>query len=543
VATGREAETLSIARRDAQNAVMRLARLVEVSRQVAATRSRLKKRALLGQCLREAGSAEVGIVVAYLAGVLPQGRIGLGWKLVTGIAAGTPSSGPPAADGGDLTVAGVDAVFQRLAAATGKGSRETRRHLLADMFSRAGAGERDFLVRLMLGELRQGALEGMLVEAIADAAALPADAVRRAVMLAGAPAAVAEAALGAGRAGLAQFRLEPLSPVKPMLAQPAADMDDALGVLGEAALEYKLDGARVQLHKLDDEVRIFTRRLNDVTGSLPEVVAAVRDLPARALILDGEVLALRPDGRPQPFQVTMRRFGRKTDVDDMRASLPLSTFLFDCLHHDGDDLIDAPCESRFQRLAAVTTPELLIPRAVTADIAAADAFLVKALTRGHEGVMAKSLTSPYAAGGRGSAWLKVKQAHTLDLVVLAAEWGSGRRSGWLSNLHLGARDPATGGWVMLGKTFKGLTDEMLRWQTSRLEELELGREGHVVHVRPELVVEIAFNEIQTSPQYPGGMALRFARVKGYRPDKSPGECDTVDTVRRIHRQQTGTSPP
>jgi DNA ligase-1 len=513
---------------------MQLARLVDVSRQVAATRSRLKKRALLSQGLREAGSAEVEVVVSYLAGVLPQGRIGLGWKLVSAIAAQASA----AADATPVSVAEVDAAFQRLAETTGSGSQQARRELLSGLFSRASAAEREFLVRLILGELRQGALEGMLVDAIAEASELPQEAVRRAVMLAGAPAKVAAAALGKGRAGLAQFRLQLLSPVQPMLAQPAADMDDVMSALGEAALEYKLDGARVQIHKLGDQVRIFTRRLNDVTESLPEIAAAVSAIPAEALILDGEVLALRDDGRPQPFQITMRRFGRRIDVDELRDSLPLSAFLFDCLHLDGEDLIDAPCQSRFERLAGVAVPELLIPRLVTADGAAADAFLLQALGQGHEGVMAKSLTSPYAAGGRGSAWLKVKQAHTLDLVILAAEWGSGRRRGWLSNLHLGARDPA-GGWVMLGKTFKGLTDDMLEWQTGRLLELELGREGHVVHLRPEVVVEIAFNDVQTSTQYPGGMALRFARVKRFRSDKRAEDADTVETVRQMHRLQSG----
>ena len=513
---------------------MLLGHLVDVSRRVAATRSRLNKRALLSQCLREAGSEEVAVVVAWLTGVLPQGRIGLGWKMVNAMA----QEAPAAPDAEPLSVAEVNAAFERLADTTGQGSQLARRELLGALFARAGSEERDFLARLILGELRQGALEGMLVEAIADAASLPQNEVRRAVMLAGEPMKVAAAALGEGRSGLARFRLRPLSPVKPMLAQPAADMDEALASLGEAALEYKLDGARVQVHKQGGEIRIFSRRLNDVTESLPEIVEAASALPARALILDGEAIALHGGQRPHPFQITMRRFGRRTDVAAMRATLPLSTYLFDCLHHDGEDLIDLSAASRFERLEAVAAPDLLIPRRVTADVAAADAFLLEALHKGHEGVMAKSLTSPYTAGGRGAGWLKVKQAHTLDLVVLAAEWGSGRRSGWLSNLHLGARD-AAGGWVMLGKTFKGLTDDMLRWQTDRFLELEIGRDGHVVHVRPELVVEVAFNEIQTSPHYPGGMALRFARVKGYRPDKRPDETDTVETVRQIYARTAG----
>ncbi|HEX7038351.1 MAG TPA: ATP-dependent DNA ligase [Pseudomonadales bacterium] len=515
-----------------------MSRLVEISRQVAATRSRLQKRALLAECLREAGPDLAPVVVSYLSGTLPQGRIGLGWRAVSALGA-TASAAATDADGAArLTVAEVDEAFRQLAETTGKGSQQARRQRLAALFARADAEERDFLVRLVIGELRQGALEGMLVEAIAEAAEVPVGEVRRAVMLAGEAAPVARAALAGGRAALGEFRLQPLVPVQPMLAQPAADMDEALATLGEAVLEYKLDGARVQAHKDGDRIRIYSRRLNDVTDSVPEVVEVLERLPARSVILDGEVLALGPDGRPQPFQVTMRRFGRKSEVAALRAALPLSLFLFDCLHHDGTDLIDEPLHARYERLAALTEPALRVPRTVTGDVATADEFLLRALAAGHEGVMAKAPASVYAAGSRGAAWLKVKQAHTLDLIVLAAEWGSGRRRGWLSNLHLGARDPA-GGWVMLGKTFKGLTDEMLRWQTGRLLELEVGREGHVVHVRPELVVEVAFNEIQTSPQYPGGMALRFARVKAYRPDKSPEQCDTVETVRRIYELSAG----
>ncbi len=378
----------------------------------------------------------------------------------------------------------------------------------------------------------------MLVDAIAEAAAVDVSDVRRAVMLAGEPAAVAAAALHEGSAGLARFRLTPLSPIQPMLAQPAADIDEAMEALGEAALEYKLDGARVQIHKVESEVRIFSRRLNDVTASLPEIVRTVQACPARQVILDGEVIALRPDGRPHPFQVTMSRFGRKSDVAAKSQRLPLNVYLFDCLHHDGEDLIDRAGAERFEHLAVAVPAELQVPRIVTADRRAATAFYDESLARGHEGVMAKSLRGPYQAGNRGADWLKVKLAHTLDLVVLAVEWGSGRRRGWLSNLHLGAREPGPDGFVMLGKTFKGLTDETLEWQTRRLLELETGREGQVVHVKPELVVEIAVNQIQTSPQYPAGMALRFARVKRYREDKSAEDADTVQTVREIFERQS-----
>ena len=511
---------------------MQLSDLVDVSNQVAATRSRLQKRALLSRCLRQAAPAEVAIVVDYLTGRLPQGRIGLGLAVLRRLAGGDTASTPT------LAVADVDAAFERIAATSGKGSQDTRRALLAGLFAIATAAEQDFLIRLILGELRQGALEGVLVEAIAEAAAVDVAEVRRAVMLAGEPAGVAAAALGEGRAGLARFRLTPLSPIQPMLAQPAVDIGEAMKLLGEAALEYKLDGARVQIHKVGSEVRIFSRRLNNVTASLPEIAGAMRACPARQFILDGEVIALRADGRPHPFQVTMSRFGRKSDIAAMSERLPLHVYLFDCLHHDGDDLIDRPGHERFERLATAVTPELLVPRTVAADADAAAAFLDVALEQGHEGVMAKSLREPYQAGNRGAGWLKVKPVNTLDLVVLAAEWGSGRRRGWLSNLHLGARDPVTGSFVMLGKTFKGLTDEMLTWQTRRLLELETGREGHVVHVEPELVVEIAVNQIQTSPQYPAGMALRFARVKRYREDKPVGEADTVQTVREILERQS-----
>ncbi len=512
---------------------MQLSDLVHVSAAVTATRSRLKKRRLLSDCLRKAGGGEIGRVVNYLCGTLPQGRIGLGPAMIRGLLAEPVASGP------SLSLAEVDQTFGRIAGLAGAGSQRARRDALGALLGRATAEERDFLVRLILGEMRQGALEGVLVDAIAEAAAVPAGDVRRAVMLASDPAIVAEAALMEGRGGLARFRLEPMSPVRPMLAQPAKDMDAAMESLGQAALEYKLDGARVQIHRLGDQVRIFSRQLNDVSDSLPEVIDAVRALPGDRLILDGEVIALREDGRPHPFQVTMRRFGRKTDVAQMRDTLPLDVFLFDCLHWDGQDLIDLPYRDRAAALRQAAADGVLVPQRVTDRAEDASAFLARALAEGHEGVMAKALDSPYAAGSRGGDWLKIKQAHTLDLVVLAAEWGSGRREGWLSNLHLGARNPGDESFVMLGKTFKGLTDRMLKWQTGRLLELEIGREDHVVHVRPELVVEIAVNEIQASPQYPGGLALRFARVKRYRKDKGAAEADTIDTVRKLYARQTG----
>jgi DNA ligase-1 len=324
-----------------------------------------------------------------------------------------------------------------------------------------------------------------------------------------------------------------------MLAQPAGDIEEALADLGEAALEYKLDGARVQAHRAGGIVRVYSRGLHDVTGAVPEVVERVSSLPGGDLILDGEAIALGESGRPLPFQTTMRRFGRKLDVEALRRELPLDVFFFDVLHTDGDTLIDRPARERSQVLAERIPPSLRTPRLVTRDAAEAEAFFRQSLATGHEGIMAKSLDAPYEAGNRGSAWLKLKPAHTLDLVVLAAEWGSGRRQGWLSNLHLGARDPEANGFVMLGKTFKGMTDEMLKWQTEKLLSLEIGRDRHIVHVRPELVVEVAFSDVQASSQYPGGVALRFARVKRYRPDKLPSDADTIAAVRAIHLRSLG----
>jgi len=333
--------------------------------------------------------------------------------------------------------------------------------------------------------------------------------------------------------GLDGFELRVMRPVLPMLAQPGEDVGEALAALGEAALELKLDGARIQAHKAEGEVRIFSRSLQDVTGTLPELVELVRALPAREIVLDGEAIALRKDGSPLPFQTTMRRFGRRLDVEAMRAELPLTGFFFDCILFDGRPFIDAPARERFALLDQTVPEPNRAPRLVTADAAEGEAMFRRVVAQGHEGLMAKSLDAAYEAGSRGSAWLKIKPAHTLDLVVLAAEWGSGRRQGWLSNLHLGAREPRTGGFVMLGKTFKGMTDAMLTSQTEKLLALETARDGHVVHVRPELVVEIAFADVQASPRYPGGMALRFARVKSYRPDKRAADADTIDAVREI----------
>jgi DNA ligase-1 len=507
--------------------------IVETSRRVGAASGRLEKIAHLAECLRRAGPGVVRTVVGLLSGVPPQGRIGIGYATLRAMRAESASARPA------LTVADLSAVLDRYVSIRGKGSSPERARLLHELFGRAIEAEQDFLARLLLGELRQGALEGLMIEAIARAAELPTAEVRRAVMLAGDIGEVAEAALAEGASGLGRFAIEMFRPIKPMLAQPAEDAADALGQLGQAAFEWKLDGARIQVHKGDGEVRVFTRKLNDVTAAVPEIIEAVASLPARSLILDGETIALRPEGRPHPFQITMRRFGRKLDVGALRGELPLRPFFFDLLALDDEPVIDRAAAERFAALQSALPGDLVIPRTVTGELAEAEGFVKGALEAGHEGAMAKALDAPYQAGARGRGWLKVKQAHTLDLVILAAEWGSGRRRGFLSNLHLGARDPGRGGFVMLGKTFKGLTDEMLAWQTGRFQEIELGRDAYTVHVRPEVVVEIAFNDIQTSPHYPGGMALRFARVKRYRPDKRPEDADTIDTVRMLFERQAG----
>ena len=474
--------------------------------------------------------------IAFLTGLTRQGRIGVGGATIR-----AAHDVPPASEA-VLTLGDVDAAFAALAAISGAGSTRARQERLRQLFERATADEQAFLVRLLFGELRQGAVEGVLLDAVARAAAVPVVRLRRAAMLAGNLADVAGAALAEGDAGLDRFRIRVLTPVQPMLADTAEDIDSAVAALGSPALEYKLDGARIQVHKAGDLVKVYSRALREVTPAVPEVVSLARQLPARELILDGEVLALRPDGTPRTFQETMRRFGRRLDVEALGRELPLTPFFFDLLVLDGREVLDEPQADRFTALREIVPGASVVPHTTGVTVEAARAFLEDALRRGHEGVMAKRPSAPYVAGSRGSAWLKVKAVHTLDLVVLAAEWGSGRRRGWLSNLHLGARDADGGGFVMLGKTFKGLTDELLAWQTRELLAREVAREDHIVHVRPELVVEIAFNDIQVSPQYPGGLALRFARVRGYRGDKSAVEADTIETVRAIHRQLTRQPP-
>jgi DNA ligase-1 len=510
---------------------MLLSEIAATSEAVAATPARLAKIDSLAGCLGRLEPAEVGIAVAFLSGELRQRQIGVGYAALR--------DRPPPAATPSLTLGEVDAAFEQVGRQAGPGSQAERRRLLADLLGRATAPEQRFLVGLLSGELRQGALDGVMAEAIARAGGVPAAQVRRALMLRGALGAVAEAALRDGVDGLRAFRLQVGRPLQPMLAQTATNVDAAFERISPAAVEWKLDGIRVQAHKQGGEVRVFTRTLDDVTARVPEVVEAVAALPVRSLVLDGEVIALRDDGRPQPFQVTAGRVGSKLDVATVRRSVPLSLFAFDLLHLDGEDLLDRPGAERQAALAATVPEALRISRTVTGDPKVAAAFLAATLERGHEGVVVKSLAAPYEAGRRGAGWLKVKPVHTLDLVILAAEWGHGRRRGWLSNLHLGARDPEAGGWVMLGKTFKGLTDKMLAWQTERLLELAVERGDWVVRVRPELVVEVAFDGVQSSPRYPGGLALRFARVLRYREDKRAEEADTIATVRAIH----GGAPP
>ena len=517
---------------------MLLAHLVEQSARIAATRSRRAKQALVADLLRGCAPDEVRLAVALLAGVLPAGRVGVGGAALREVGASVAPS-PAAA----LSLAGVGDAVARMAALAGRGSAGERRRLLGELFAAATSAEQEFLVRLFAGELRQGAQEGVMEEAIAAASSVDLGTVRRAAMLSGDLGETAAVALAEGAAGLSRFGLRLMQPLRPMLAQPAADLGAALDQLGEAELEWKLDGARVQVHRDGDEVRVFTRQLHDVTAAVPEIVETVRALPAGALVLDGEAIALREDGAPQPFQVSMRRFGRRRDVESLRAELPLSVFFFDALHVDGRDLLAQPAAERALALDALVPAAARVPRLRTAERGAADGFLAEALRRGHEGVMAKDPRAPYEAGRRGGAWLKVKPAQTLDLVVLAAEWGHGRRKQWLSNLHLGARDEERGGFVMLGKTFKGLDDRTLAWQTERLQQLAIGGDGWTVHVRPELVVEIAFSDLQESPRYPGGLALRFARVRRYRADKPATEADTLATVRGMFARQRSRDAP
>jgi ATP-dependent DNA ligase I len=527
---------------------MLLDSVVRTSAAVAASSGRLAKIDHIAGLLREVPAAEIAVAVSFLSGDLTQRQIGVGYAALTDLTGGygpaARQSGLPApAAAPELTLADTDAALGRIGALGGAGSQAERRTLLAGLLGRATETERQFLVRLLAGDLRQGALDGVMTDAIAKAAAVPAAGVRRAYQLSGSLADAAAAALTAGgdphaaAEALRAVRLEVGRPVRPMLAASEPTVADALAKISPAAVDWKIDGVRVQVHRADEHVRVFTRTLDDITARVPEIAAAALTIRAATAVLDGEAVALRPDGRPRPFQVTSARAASQAGQDD--GSVPLTLFLFDLLYLDGADLIDEPASARFARLAEIAPAALVTPRLVTSEVAAAEEFFAGAIARGHEGVVVKSVDAPYGAGRRGGEWIKVKPRHTLDLVVLAAEWGHGRRQGWLSNLHLGARDPATGSMVMLGKTFKGLTDALLTWQTGRLLELadppvaaDGGRWG-VVRVRPELVVEIAFDGVQASSRYPGGVTLRFARVLRYRPDKSPADADTIDAVRAL----------
>jgi ATP-dependent DNA ligase I len=517
-----------------------LAEIAEVSQAVGATSARLAKIDLLAGALRAAGPLEVPIAVGYLSGELPQRQIGVGWAALREVlGAGPPGPAPrdgftPAA-AATLSLSEVDAAFSAIGAVAGKGSAAARRALIGELFGRATRAEQQFLAGLLSGELRQGALEGVMTDAVARAASVPTADVRRAMMLRGSLGAVAAAALAGGSEALRAFGLEVGRPVRPMLAASATSIAEALAKIGAgkpAAVEWKLDGIRIQAHLAGGEVRLFTRTLDEITGRLPEVVAALGAVRVRTAVLDGELIALREDGRPLPFQDTSARAASAGGQDGP----PLSVFLFDALRLEDADLIDLPDATRHAELTRAVPPELIMPRLVTGSAQEATEFFRDATSRGHEGVVVKSLDAPYAAGRRGAGWIKVKPRHTLDLVVLAVEWGHGRRRGWLSNLHLGARDEATGRFVMLGKTFKGLTDELLAWQTQRLLALEERRDSYTVYVRPELVAEIAFDGVQRSPRYPGGLALRFARVLRYREDKTAAEADTIDMVRALAPQ-------
>ena len=508
------------------------ARLADVSRQVAGTASRNEKVAHIAALLRDVAPDERALTADYLAGTLPQRRVGVGWRSLRG-STSTPAQAPTVA------VREIDARLTELEDLHGPGSVTRRKELLDDLWARLTDAERTFLTGLLIGDARQGAGDGVMLKAIAAAADLLETQVRRAVMLAGRTGPVAAIALDGGAEALAQIRLEVGRPLRPMLAGSSPDIASALGDVtapGEWTVEVKLDGIRLQAHKIGDDVRLFTRSLDDITARLPEVVDLVGSLPARNVVLDGEAIALRPDGSPHPFQVTGARTASSADPDELRRTVPVTALFFDLLHLDGADLVDAPMQQRRAALQGLVPAEHVVSALEVTETAVAQAFFDDWVARGHEGVVAKRTDAVYAAGRRGNGWVKVKPRHTLDLVVLAVEEGSGRRRGYLSNIHLGARD-GKGGFVMLGKTFKGMTDEMLAWQTRRFTDLMTERDDWVVRVRPEQVVEIAFDGLQRSTRYPGGVALRFARVLRYRDDKSAEQADSIDDVLRLAQWQ------
>jgi DNA ligase-1 len=502
---------------------------------VGATAARRVKVGELAALLKSLAPEEIDIGVHYLSGETRQGKIGIGYAAVRAAASTS------AADSATLSIEEIDRRLSELAGIRGSGSSSRRTAALQDLFARATALEQQFLLRLLVGELRQGALAGVMADAIAAAAELPAATVRRAAMYSKSLGAVATAALLEGAAALDKFQLELFSPVSPMLAQTAADVAEALHEIhGAAAFEWKMDGARIQVHKLGNEVRIYTRSLNEITAAIPEIAELARTFAEHTLVLDGEAIAFDDSGWPHPFQVTMRRFGRKLNVEASRSALPIQAFFFDCLRFGAESIATCTTQERFLALSRAVPASHLVPRLITDTQPAAQAFYEAAIAAGHEGVMAKALDAPYEAGNRGASWLKIKRVHTLDLVVLGAEWGYGRRTGKLSNLHLGALDPATSEYIMLGKTFKGLTDAMLTWQTEEFLAREIRRDAGTVYIRPELVVEIAFSDLQASSRYPGGLALRLARVKRYRNDKSVEDADTMETVRKVYAAQSSS---
>ncbi|XVV14083.1 ATP-dependent DNA ligase [Actinoplanes sp. CA-131856] len=521
---------------------MRFLDVAATSAAVAATSGRKAKIELLADALRRLDPDEIAAGAAFLAGELRQRQTGVGY-------ASLRDQPPPAAEP-SLTVGGVDAAIAEISVVAGAGSQARRRELLGALFAAATADEQRLLVGLFGGELRQGAQAGLLADAIAKASAIPLTAVRRALLLSGDLKQVAVAALTGGAPALAEIHLRVGTPLTPMLAQAAPDVGAALLATGApATVDVKLDGIRIQVHRSGDDVAVFTRSLDDITSRMPEVVDAVRKLPLREAVLDGEAMALDETGRPRPFQETSSRAATRGARSSARAAasapassaaapIALTPYFFDLLHLDGVDLLDEPGRVRWAALADALPSELIVGRTTVETEEEAAAAFAAAIAAGQEGVVIKATEAPYDVGRRGNAWVKVKPRHTLDLVVLAVEWGHGRRRGWLSNLHLGALDPRTGEFVMLGKTFKGLTDELLRWQTERFQELKVDDNGWVVRVRPVQVVEIAFDGVQTSPRYPGGVALRFARVLRYRDDKPAAEADTIDTVRAI-----GGHPP
>jgi DNA ligase 1 len=485
---------------------------------VAGTTSRSRKVAVLAALLQHLDPAEIPAAVGFLAGVPRQGRVGVGYATIYRLEH-TPAKEP------SLRIGDLDRAITAIQQTTGSGSAAARKQILSDLFARATEEEADFIRRLFTGELRQGALAGLMVDAVAKAAGVPGELARRALMLSGDLTRTAEIAIADGEDGLREVGFELFRPIFPMLASTAESVADAVASFERSSVEWKLDGIRIQIHRRGDEVRVYTRNLNDITDTLPGIVRAVRELPLAQAVLDGEALWMTREG-PAAFQETV------SQIDSGAPPEGIVTFLFDALHVDGEDLLDAPLEERAARLEAIA-PRLRIPSVMTSDPEAAERVLEEALAAGHEGIVVKDAGSRYSAGRRGKAWRKVKPVRTYDLVVLGAEWGHGRRQGRLSNLHLGARDPRTGEFVMVGKTFKGMTDELLEWQTQELLRRETERHGIAVMVRPELVVEIALDGVQSSTRYPGGVALRFARVKGYRPDKEAAEADTINDLRAL----------